>query len=191
MTYLKFYQAWLDLVLQNNQIFTHPKTYCVITAGTISSYIMITLLYISFPIIVYASYRPNKRLTTFLVIYYILIFAYWTFTNHIAASDPRCKEEVLTAPSYSWSEYAEYDYTSEEFNKNMAILRPDASPEQIELAKTAFKDCLKDLPYNYDANHSSLVRRCINTYDIRESFGVKDVEIYRNKTIHELIKSNS
>ncbi|MCX8748636.1 hypothetical protein J3U75_04430 [Snodgrassella sp. B3088] len=186
MTYLEFYQAWLDLVLQNNQIFTHPKTYCALTAGTISSYIETALLFITFPILQYACCRPNKRLTTFLIIYYILIFAYWTFINYIAASDPRCKEEVLTAPSYSWSEYAEYDYTSKEFNKNMAILRPDASPEQIELAKTVVKNCLKHLPSGYQANHSSIVRHCIDNDDTKKVFEQTDTKIYMNKTLNKI-----
>ena len=204
MTYLEFYQAWLDLVMQNTKFidvsdikcFKHSY-YAIFIAYFFAFSFLIFIICFYDLMFTYCTRKIKFIYIIFILVHSFSIYGLYTYQKHRINEQnwiPKCSVSKLRYFLHeyqdSWTEYPEKDYTVEEFQENMTRIGQKASSEQIELAQTAFKDCLKHLPYNYDANHSSLVRRCIDTYDIRERFGVKDVEIYRNKTINELIKSN-
>ena len=151
MTYLEFYQAWVDLVMQNTNYHDVSDTKCF-------KYSLISSL------IIYA-------LVIIILFFWIIFTLMCAFIGY----------EPYTA------EYPEKDYTVKEFQENMARIGQKASLEQIELAKTVLKDCFENLlPSDYQVNHSSIVRRYINSPAVKEKFSVKDVEIYRNISINEL-----
>ena len=145
MTYLEFYQAWVDLVMQNTNYHDVSDTKCF-------KYSLISSL------IIYA-------LVIIILFFWIIFTLMCAFIGY----------EPYTA------EYPEKDYTVKEFQENMTRIGQKASPEQIELAKTVFKDCLKNLPSDYQVNHSSIIRRCIADKDIQSVFEKKDAETYKNK----------
>ena len=198
MTYLEFYQAWLELMMQNNQTITEPAINCVFKMGLFSSSFLLYSLFIVMSSMMYVQHKKNITSWSILVISAILYISYAIFIIFYAERNPRCEQfqkpatlKILinsyVAPPYSWSKYPEKDYTVKEFQENMARIGQKASLEQIELAKTVLKDCFENLlPSDYQVNHSSIVRRYINSPAVKEKFSVKDVEIYRNISINEL-----
>ena len=203
MTYLEFYQAWLDLVMQNTKFIDVSDIKCF----KYSYSIFITFFFVfSFPIfIIYfcnlINYRTRKIkfiYIIFILVHSFIIYGLYTYQKHRINEQnwiPKCSASGIHYIFFdfqdSWTEYPEKDYTFKEFQENMTRIGQKASPEQIELAKTVLKDCFENLlPSDYQVNHSSIVRRYINSPEVKEKFSVKDVEIYRNKTINELTKSN-
>ena len=169
MTYLEFYQAWLDLVKENTNYHDVSDTKCF-------KYSIISSLIIYSLVIIISDYEIIIKF--FLIIFTLMC----SFIGY---------ELYTYEGQFSWTEYPEKDYTVKEFQENMTRIGQKASPEQIELAKTVLKDCFENLlPSGYQVNHSSIVRRYINSPAVKEKFSVKDVEIYRNISINELIKSN-
>ena len=198
MIYLEFYQAWLELMMQNNQTITEPAINCVFKMGLFSSSFLLYSLFIVMFSMMYVQHKKNITSWSILVISAILYISYAIFIIFYAERNPRCEQfqkpatlktliNSYVAPPYSWSKYPEKDYTVKEFQENMARIGQKASLEQIELAKTVLKDCFENLlPSDYQVNHSSIVRRYINSPAVKEKFSVKDVEIYRNISINEL-----
>ena len=187
MTYLDFYQAWLGLVLQNDQIIKESvRNFCQNQLVPIIAVIGICGLIL----VPFACDEDNSKLAIVEGILAILCISYFAWDSLSEKSPPECRKSLFIEKSYSRTIHPEKDYTAEEFEKNLVILSPDASPKQIELAKTVFKNCLKNLPYDYQVNHSLRVRRCITDADTETIFGSKDVEIYKNKEINELNKIN-
>ena len=213
MTYLEFYQAWLELMMQNNQTITEPAINCVFKMGLFSSqFLLLSSFFVMFSMM-YVQHKKNITSWSILVISAILYISYTIFIIFYAERNPRCEQfqkpatlKILinsyVAPPYSWSKYPEKDYTVEEFEKNMATLSSNAiseqktlkvSPEQIEQAKTVLENCLKNLPYDYQVNHSVKVRRCIADEETKRIFEQKDteneikkVEIYKDNFIKKL-----
>ena len=194
MTYLDFYQAWLGLVSQNDQIIKESvRNFCQNQSIPITVLIGICAL-----ILVPFAYDEEDNLKLAIVegilgILGILCISYFAWDSLSEKSPPECRRSLFIEKSYSRTIYPEKDYTAEEFKKNIARIGQEASPEQIELAKTVFKNCLENLPYDYQVNHSSIVRSCIADEETKRIFEQKDteneikkVEIYKNKMINEL-----
>ena len=199
MTYLEFYQAWADLVMPDSQtIMETANTIDCTYPSSVSSYIKTALVLTGIPVFsMWFSYlwlrskKPKSGTCIILIIYSLLLAGVSKFDSSDSDSyhQLECKYIYNTVEEPSLK-YPDKDYTVEEFEKNLVILSPDASPKQIELAKTVFKNCLENLPYDYQVNHSLRVRRCITDADTETIFGSKDVEIYKNKEINELNKIN-
>ena len=182
MTYLDFYQAWLGLVSQNDQIIKESvRNFCQNQSIPIIALIGICAI-ISFAF----DEEDNSKLAIVQGILYILCFSYFAWDSLSEKSPPECRRSLFIEKSYSRTIYPEKDYTAEEFKKNIARIGQEASPEQIELAKTVFKNCLENLPYDYQVNHSSIVRSCIADEETKRIFEQKDTENYKNKMINEL-----
>ena len=202
MTYLEFYQAWADLVMPDSQtIMETANTIDCTYPSSVSSYIKTALVLTGIPVFsMWFSYlwlrskKPKSGTWIILIIYSLLLAGVSKFDSSDSSDSDsyhqlECKYIYNTVEEPS-IKYPDKDYTIEEFKKNLVILSPDASPKQIELAKTVFKNCLENLPYDYQVNHSLIVRRCITDDDTETIFGSKDVEIYKNKEINELNKIN-
>jgi len=164
MTYLEFYQAWLDLVKENTNYHDVSDTKCF-------KYSIISSLIIYSLVIIISDY---EIIIKFIFIIFTLMCSFIGY------------ELYTYKGQFSWTEYPEKDYTVKEFQENMTRIGQKASPEQIELAKTVFENCLKNLPSDYQVNHSSIVRRCITNVDTETIFRSKDVEIYKNNSIKKL-----
>ena len=201
MTYLEFYQVWADLVTPNSQtVIETVNTIKIIDCtypSSISSYIKTALVLTGIPaFLIWFSYlslrrkKPKSGTWITLIIYSLLLAVVTNFASDSDSDSDSYKKltckNIYNTVKESSIKYPEYDYTVEEFEKNLVILSQDASPEQIELARTVLKNCLKNLPINYQVNHSSIVRSCITDVDTKTIFGSKDVEIYKNKVINEL-----
>ena len=183
MTYLEFYQAWLDLVLQNSQIIKESvRNFCqnqlipIIVVIGICGLILVPFAYD----------EDNSKLAILESILAILYISYFAWDLLSEKFPPECRKSLFIQKSYSRTIYPEKDYTVKEFQENIAKIGQESSPEQIELAKTVLKDCLENLPIDYQVNHSSIVRRCINDAGTKTIFENKDVEIYKNKSINKL-----
>ena len=185
MTYLEFYQAWVDLVLQNSQIITEsdPNFFCrnqlLPIAGVIGMIAMI----------VQACVCKNIYFSNAVALFVMVGMLYFTYLIWGSISEkfpPECRKSLFIQKSYSRTIYPEKDYTVKEFQENIAKIGQESSTEQIELAKTVLKDCLENLPIDYQVNHSSIVRRCITDAGTKTIFENKDVEIYKNKSINKL-----
>ena len=204
MTYLEFYQAWADLVMPDSQFLMEaPNTIDCTYPSSVSSYLVLPLVLIGITVFfLWFSYlwmsrkKPKKGTWITLIIYILLLIVVTKFNSSDSDSYYKleCKyiyntvEELKDYNTFEESsiKYPDKDYTVEEFEKNLVILSPDASPKQIELAKTVFENCLKNLPSDYQVNHSSIVRRCITNVDTETIFRSKDVEIYKNNSIKKL-----
>ena len=195
MTYLEFYQAWADLVIPDSQtIMETANTIDCTYPSSVSSYIKTALVLTGIPVFsMWFSYlwlrskKPKSGTWIALIIYSLLLAGVSKFDSSDSDSyyQLECKN-IYNTVEEPRLKYPDKDYTVEEFKQNMAILSPDASPKQIELAKTVFKNCLENLPYDYQVNHSLRVRRCITDDDTETIFGSKDVEIYKNNSIKKL-----
>ena len=182
MTYLKFYQAWLELVAQNNKIImqSEPNFFCWNQLQ-----ILVDIFFGIVIIIIFIKLVKNKlSLISSMAFVMVCLIGSLYLSNRIFAFEetyPECKTALFIDNSNSWTIYPEKDYTVAEFQENMTRIGQKASPEQIELAKTVLKDCLKNLPSDYQVNHSSIIRRCIADEDIQSVFEKKDAETYKNK----------
>ena len=194
MTYIEFYQAWLELMMQNAQIgYEHGFScirYRIIEVWIWTFYVIDLLIFgFSFDKILNKdkTIKYKIKLTVFLC--FLALFTYKLdgyrkfISNQINTTSCRNYSDV---EPHIWFKYPESDYTLEEFKQNMAILSPSVSSEKIKLANTVIKNCLELISDNYDVKHSSLIRSCINNKDTRNIFEKKDAEIYKNKYINEL-----
>ena len=196
MTYLEFYQAWSELVMQNVSVITIPEISC----SRATLFITIGIETILFFLIYHNRIISNFARAFILLSIYLIVLL---FTSLFLYPSSECqKSEFNPIPAKIIYEYPDKDYTVEEFEKNMATLSSNAiseqktlkvSPEQIEQAKTVLENCLKNLPYDYQVNHSSIVRRCIADEETKRIFEQKDteneikkVEIYKDNFIKKL-----
>ena len=185
MTYLEFYQAWLELVMQNNQIVSQSisKFFC-------QNQITPIIAALSIPVFIFLIRKSINDIGAATLLFCGMIITIWgsylTWDSISEKFPPECRKSLFIEYSNSLTELPEKDYTVEEFQENIAKIGQKASPEQIELAKTIFKDCFENLPSDYQVNHSSIVRRCIADSGTQRVFEEKDVETYKNKFINEL-----
>ena len=193
MTYLDFYQAWLELMMQNAQISYEHGFNCIGYRASIAyTWVFYAAEFVIFILSFNQILSRDKtkkykiKLTLFLCFLALLTYKldeYRRFRTHqintTSCGDSKAKPRIL-------NKYPEYDYTVEEFKQNMAILSPSVSSEQIELANTVFKNCLELISGSYDVKHNSLIRSCIGNEKTRNIFEKKDAEIYRTKSINEL-----
>ena len=196
MTYLEFYQTWLELVRENIIYHDESETEYIYYGSWVPNLISIFFKFSGFiyltylAVIIVSDYEIKIKigLTIFMLVYSRIIYELYTYKKKFSVSEVGYVRSKYPIP---WIEFPEYDYTVAEFQENMTRIGQKASPEQIELAKTVLKDCFENLlPSDYQVNHSSIVRRYINSPAVKDKFSVKDVEIYRNISINELIKSN-
>lgn len=146
MTYLEFYQAWSELVMQNVSVITIPEISC----SRATLFITIGIETILFFLIYHNRIISNfARAFILLSIYSIVLL----FTSLFLHPSSECqKSEFNPIPAKIIYEYPDKDYSVQEFEKNMIGFGQNVSIEQKELAKLVMQNCIEK---------SKNVRECI------------------------------
>lgn len=146
MTYLEFYQAWSELVMQNVSVITIPEISCS-RATLLITFVIETIL---FMLIFNNRIISNfARAFILLCIYFIVLLC----TSLFLYPSSECKKsEFKPIPAKIIYEYPDKDYSVQEFEKNMISFGQNVSIEQKELAKLVMQNCIEK---------SKNVRECI------------------------------
>ena len=149
MTYLEFYQAWSELVMQNVKVITIGGESC-------SRSLVYTLVAIEFILIIWqVCVWIKKDEDTIAVTVAIFIYIFFIMLPTIAIFSPseECKKNnYLPIPKKIIYEYPDKDYSVQEFQENMINLSENTSIQQKELARLVMHNCIEK---------SKNVRECI------------------------------
>jgi len=111
MTYLDFYQAWLGLVSQNDQIIKESvRNFCQNQLIPITALIGICfLILVPFAYVLEDDYHYPK-LTILETILAILCISYFVWDSLSEKFPPECRKSLFIEKSYSRTIYPEKDY---------------------------------------------------------------------------------
>ena len=150
MTYLEFYQAWSELVMQNVSVITIPEISCSRTILIIAFVIEMILIFWLSPILLSHRVIFDPPLLGIVICFIVIVLL---LTIALLSPNSECqKTDYKPIPAKIIYEYPDKDYSVQEFEKNMISFGQNVSIEQKELAKLVMQNCIAK---------SKNVRECI------------------------------